>query len=398
MSEVATTPVSEEKIACRICGAQVHAIQLHLRDHHPDVTMEQYKADHPDAPVLSPAAIARIHARTKTASELAASAEISAAEMRMVDTKSSPLYQVFDLGKKCRGAMRADGSPIMVEVAGSTEWDMQIPDVDDRYVFDVDVLKTMLMGMLMKIPTYLWGHAGTGKSTIFEQMYARLHRPIIRIQHTGSTEESHILGQMAADPERGTFFSPGPLPLAMKYGWGYLADEYDFSFPQVLAVYQAVLEGKPLIIKDAPADSEWRVVHPHPNFHFMATGNTNGSGDDSGLYLGTNIQNAANFERFGIVLQMKYMPAKQEAAVVSAQGDIAMADAERLVRFANLVREAFDAKKIGATLGPRVLINAARIGVARASFMTGLQLSFLNRLTPVDKETCSQLAARVVEA
>ena len=397
MTDLTAIANPEEKISCAICHAKVHAIQLHLRDHHPTVTIEQYKADYPDAPLLSEAAIARINARNKTKEELTASAELSAASMKMVETKNLPLYEVFELGKKCKGAMRADGSPIMVEVAGSTEWDMQIPDVDDRYVFDVDVLKTLLMGMVMKIPTYLWGHAGTGKSTIFEQMYARLHRPIIRIQHTGSTEEAHILGQMAADPERGTFFSPGPLPLAMKYGWGYLADEYDFSFPQVLAVYQAVLEGKPLIIKDAPADSEWRVVHPHPNFHFMATGNTNGSGDDSGLYLGTNIQNAANFEHFGIVLQMKYMPAKQEAAVVSSQGNIAMPDAERLVRFANLVREAFDAKKIGATLGPRVLINAARIGVARASFMTGLQLSFLNRLTPVDKETCAQIAARVVE-
>lgn len=396
MSTVSLTP--EDKISCEICGAKVHAIQLHLRDSHPDVTLEKYQSQYPGAPILSAAAAARIEARKKSAAELAASAEISAAEAKLVETENKPLFEVFELGKRCKGSMRHDGTPIMVEVAGSTEWDMQIPDIDGRYVFDVDVLKTLLMGMVMKIPTYLWGHAGTGKSTIFEQMYARLHRPIIRIQHTSSTEEAHIVGQMAADPERGTYFSPGPLPLAMKYGWGYLADEYDFSFPQVLAVYQAVLEGKPLVIKEAPADSEWRVVHPHPNFHFMGTGNTNGSGDDTGLYLGTNIQNAANFERFGIVLQMKYMAAKQESAVVSAQGNIASEDADRLVRFATMVRESFDAKKVGCTLGPRVLINAAKVGVARGSFMTGLQLAFLNRLTPVDKETCSQIAARVLES
>lgn len=113
---------------------------------------------------------------------------------------------------------------------------------------------------------------------------------------------------------------------------------------------------------------------------------------------GTNIQNAANFERFGIVLQMKYMPAKQEAAVVSSQGTLAGCRMRSDFRpLANLGREAFDAKKIGATLGPQVLINAARIGVARASFMTGLQPSGLNRPTPVDKETCAQIAARVVE-
>lgn len=49
----------------------------------------------------------------------------------------------------------------------------------------------------------------------------------------------------------------------MKHGWMYLADEYDFAQPNVLSVYQAVLEGKPLYIKEADAAN--RVIKPHPN-------------------------------------------------------------------------------------------------------------------------------------
>ena len=398
-TEATYTPTADDKIKCEICGASVHAIALHLKEHHKDVTIEQYEATYKDAPLMSPYAAHLLVERRKQKDALSSAAAISAVETKIVETAIKPLYEVFGLGKKCKAAFRErDGEPLMVEVSGSTEWDMQIPEIDECYFFDVEVLKNMLMGIALNIPTYLWGHSGTGKSSMFEQICARTRRPMIRVQHTGSTEEAHIVGQMAADPERGTFFSPGPLPMAMKYGWVYLADEYDFGHPQVMAVYQAVLEGKPLIIKDAPADSEWRIVHPHPHFRIVATGNTNGAGDSSGLYLGTNIQNAANFERFGIVEQLKYMPAKQESLAIAAQASVAADDAEKLVRFANMVREHFDARKIGATLGPRVLINAAKTGVARGSFMKGLHLSFLNRLTPVDKEVCLQIAARVLEA
>lgn len=386
------TAVTDEKIKCELCGAETHAIQIHLKEAHRDVTLAQYQEQFPGAPLMSEFAKARVAAARAEKEERIAPKHVTE---KLPEISKKAMAKVFSLGST-KSAKRADGGDIMIEVLGSSEWDMQIPDIDDNYIFNIDILKTMLMGIALNIPTYLWGHAGTGKSTIIEQISCRTRRPMIRVQHTGSTEESHIIGQMVADMESGTKWSPGPLPLAMKYGFIYLADEYDFAYPQVLAVYQAVLEGKALVIKEAPADSEWRVVHPHPNFRFFATGNTNGSGDTTGLYQGTNMQNAANYERFGIVEEMPYMSAKQEAAVVAAQAGIALDDAEKLVSFASLVRNAFDARQIRATCGPRVLINAGRIAVAKASFLKGLHNAFLNRLSPKDKEICLGLAQRIL--
>lgn len=386
------TAVTDEKIKCELCGAETHAIQIHLKEAHRDVTLAQYQEQFPGAPLMSEFAKARVAAARAEKEERIAPKHVTE---KLPEISKKAMAKVFSLGST-KSAKRADGGDIMIEVLGSSEWDMQIPDIDDNYIFNIDILKTMLMGIALNIPTYLWGHAGTGKSTIIEQISCRTRRPMIRVQHTGSTEESHIIGQMVADMESGTKWSPGPLPLAMKYGFIYLADEYDFAYPQVLAVYQAVLEGKALVIKEAPADSEWRVVHPHPNFRFFATGNTNGSGDTTGLYQGTNMQNAANYERFGIVEEMPYMSAKQEAAVVAAQAGIALDDAEKLVSFASLVRNAFDARQIRATCGPRVLINAGRVAVAKASFLKGLHNAFLNRLSPKDKEICLGLAQRIL--
>ncbi len=172
--------------------------------------------------------------------------------------------------------------------------------------------------------------------------------------------------------------------MAMLNGWVYLADEYDFALPSVLAVYQPVLEGKALVIKEAPAAQ--RIVRPHPNFRFIATGNTNGSGDETGLYQGTNIQNAANYDRFHMVLEIKYMKAALETQILVNQAKIDKADAEKLVDFANRVRESYDGNKISSPISPRTLIAAAQIGLRKGSYRAGISLCFANKLSKVDKE------------
>lgn len=232
----------------------------------------------------------------------------------------------------------------------------------------------------------------THNTTLLEQVCARTQRPMLRVQHTANTEESHILGQWTAKGGE-TRFELGPLPLAMKHGWMYLADEYDFAMPSVLSVYQPVLEGKSLVIKEA--DAENRIIRPHPNFRFVATGNTNGAGDETGLYQGTNIQNAANYDRFAMVIQVLYMKPELEAQVLVNQARIPNEDATRIVDFANRVRESYDGNKISSTISPRTLINAAKIGQRRGSYRAGIGLSFTSKLSRVDREVCDGLAQRV---
>lgn len=232
----------------------------------------------------------------------------------------------------------------------------------------------------------------THNTTIFEQIAALTNRPMLRVQHTANMEEEHIVGGWRLRDGR-THFELGPLALAMKHGWIYMADEYDFGRPEVTSVYQAVLERKPLLIKEA--DPENRLIRPHANFRFVATGNTNGQGDESGLYQGTNLQNAANYERFGIVEKMPYMEPALEVRLISQKANVPMRDAEKLVDFATRIRTEFDGAKIGNPISPRSLIYAAQIGLARMDYGAGLKAAFINRLTSVDRETATQVAQRV---
>ena len=382
------------RIKCAICGAEVHSIQLHLRNDHPDWTIERYQAEHPGQPLLSPMAEAKVR---EVAAKKAAEAPMPAptpiaAALETAGIAKRAFHEIFGIDKKVAGAMNARGEPIPITVLTSTDHPEMVPDVDGGYVYELDNLKNVMLALELNMPLYVWGHAGTGKTTLLEQICARTTRPMLRVQHTVNTEESHVVGQWVA---RGgeTHFELGPLALAMKHGWVYLADEYDFALPSVLAVYQPVLEGKSLVIKEA--DSANRIIRPHPNFRFMATGNTNGCGDETGLYQGTSIQNAANYDRFGMVIQVRYMKPELEQRILVNQAGIDTGDAKKIVDFANRVRESYDGNKISSTISPRTLINAAKLGLRRGSFRTGVGLSFTNKLSRVDREVVDGLAQRI---
>lgn len=411
-------PTQADKIKCEIDGAMVHSIQLHLRSNHPEVSIEDYKTKYPGFPLLSPFAEARVAEQAAAKDRAAKETEINRTPVAMAteapgmnvtslvkpgSVTKQPLHEVFGLGK-VKAAMSSRGEPIPITVLTpptDPESIARINKKNDTYVYEEDELKNLILALELEIPAYIWGHKGTGKSELVEQICARTCRPSIRVQHTINTEESHIIGNWIVKKAVGpngdiipvTEYNLGPLPMAMKYGWLYLADEYDFALPSVTSVYQAVLEGKALVIKDA--DVENRVIEPHPNFRFVATGNTNGSGDETGLYQGTNLQNSANFDRFGMVIHKRYMDKAAETKILEKRLSMTNADAGKLVQFAGLVREAYDGGKISETISPRTLIYAATIGIKRGSFSQGVSLSFINKLCRVDAEAVSGMAQRV---
>lgn len=387
MSEINTG--SGDKIVCKIDGALVHSVELHINKNHADKwTIAGYRETYPDEPVLSELAKSKLKER-----QAARSASDSAELMTKVFGKR-PFHEVFGLGKS-PAAMNSRGEPIMISVQEehTPEAELYMAPLDPNYVFPIDIIKTALLGLEHNMPLYFWGYHGTGKTSAFEQTCARTRRPFVRVQHTINTEEAHILGQYVVR-DGGTHFQLGPLPEAMLNGYVYCADEYDFAMPSVLSVYQPVLEGKPLIIKEAPV--EMRIIRPHPNFRFVATGNTNGGGDETGLYQGTQMQNAANYSRFSITEEVPYMEKKIETAVVASQAKIATEDAEPFIRFAKEVRDSFARGVIGATISPRELIAAAKIGVLRGGdWKTGIRQGFTARLSRVDKVAVDQFATRI---
>lgn len=389
----------DKKITCHIDGARVHSVAQHIRDNYADTwTVEKYKEEFPDEPLMSDAAreyLARKKAAgTKATEGVDAPKNAAGKPSDELIFKRVHFHEQFELGN-IKAAQNPRGEPIAISVQQSYKGDSAsyVPEIDQNFVFDIGLTKNVLIAFELGFTLYLWGMHGTGKTSVLEQVAARLLLPFMRVQHTINTEESHIIGQYVVR-NGSTEFQLGPLPIAMMNGMVYCADEYDFAMPSVLSVYQPVLEGKALIIKDAPP--EYRVIHPHKRFRMCATGNTNGGGDETGLYQGTQLQNAANYSRFAITQEVAYPSPSVEAAIVSNQARIDLADAERMVSFAKEIRESHKAGRLSSTISPREMINAARLGVIRGSdWRAGLDLAFIARQSRVDQQTITQYAQRI---
>lgn len=382
-------------VICHIDGAQVHNVPHYIENNLTDWTVAMYLDVYgEDLPLYSETYLStranRVeNIRTKMMAEVAA---LRPGNTGLGGSKKVDLAEVFGLAPS--KALNKAGKPIQTTVLTDIDPNVAgfVPDIDEEYVFDAAILRDLNLGFELSLNILAWGLHGTGKTSVLEQFCARTGRPMIRIQHTDSTEEAHILGQYTLK-DGSTVFEPGPLAVAMRQGLTYLADEYDFARPNVTAVYQPVLEGKSLVIKEAPP--EWRVVKPHPNFRFAATGNTNGAGDDTGLYQGANIQNAANYSRFGVTLQINYMDAEHEAKVVVEKSNIDPADAKKLVELAGNIRNSFRRGELTATVSPRELINTAIIAYANGGdFGAGFKLAFVNRLSEVDRIACKEAIQR----
>ncbi|HAX2344565.1 TPA: AAA domain-containing protein [Escherichia coli] len=398
-------PDNHDYLVCKWCGKSFHYFKAHVANGHcdgipdsvkgadPDTILKMYTSQFPNEPTLSKKALDAIQAkRAEHKKEIAKPSGNTSnpGYAGTVEYKTDLVAAHELIGVTLKELSSKRGTPLMVSVNVNTPFPEFVPEVRAGYVYgDFELIKDIFMMLELGIPGYLWGHAGTGKSSLPTQLCALLNRPLIRAQHTASMEEAHVTGQILAR-DGSTYFEPGLLALAMKHGWVYLADEYDFAFPQILGVYQPVLEGEALVIKEATP--EWRRITPHERFAFIGTGNTNGSGDETGLYQGTNIQNAANFSRFGIVSNVKYMSKEAEISMLINAG-IVDEYAEKMVKFADIVREGYEEHLISQPIGPRELLLSARIGMMRGDFVTGIERSFINKLP----STSAQAAREVVQ-
>lgn len=275
-----------------------------------------------------------------------------------------------------------------------------IPEIDTNYVFPVEELVSVIVALDDRFckPALIWGFHGSGKTTLAEQACARQNRPAITVQHDVGTEASDVVGNWVLKGKE-TIFEYGPLARAMRDGLVYIADEYDFALPNVLSIYQGVLNGGALFIKNAP--EEMAIVKPHPNFRFIATGNTNGAGDEIGLYQGTQIQNAANYSRFGITIKLDYQKPEVEAQIIKAKNPhLDMTKVDTLITFANQIRTGFRERTLTNTISTRELLNIAKLSFMRASpkkgmnWEYGVSVGFSNRMPEVDRETIKNILAK----
>jgi cobaltochelatase CobS len=283
-------------------------------------------------------------------------------------------------------------------VRGYSRASEHVPQIDTAYRFDPDTTLAILAGFSFGRNVLLQGYHGTGKTSHIEQVAARLNWPCVRINLDGHVSRIDLIGKDAIvirDGKQVTEFVEGMLPWALTRNVALVLDEYDAGRPDVMFVFQRVLESDgALTLLD-----QSRVLRRHPAFRMFATANTVGLGDATGLYQGTQLLNQGQLDRWDIVATLNYLQAPTEIAIVLGKAP-AFDTAEgretvgKMVALAGLTRTAFMDGEISTVMSPRTVIawaqNARIFGDIRHAF----RLTFLNRCDEAERALVAELYQR----
>lgn len=144
-----------------------------------------------------------------------------------------------------------------------------------------------------RLDLFLVGAAGSGKTTVCEQVAEALDLPFYFIPVGLQTTKSDLLGYMNATGD----YVKTHLRQAYEHGGVFLLDEIDAGNPNVLTVINAMLANCKASFPD-------KMIDRHEDFIFIGAGNTYGLGNDR-QYVGRNQLDAATLDRF-VVLNFDY--------------------------------------------------------------------------------------------
>lgn len=151
----------------------------------------------------------------------------------------------------------------------------------------------------MRYNLALVGDAGTGKSTLAEQVAEALGLRFDYLNCSGGVSESRLFGRMTPNLSDGTErYTPALLVDYYRNGGVYALDEMDGLDANVLTAANGMFEAKRWT---APSGE---TIERHPDFLLFGTMNTHGTGA-SRLYTGRSQLDAASLDRW-VILECDY--------------------------------------------------------------------------------------------
>jgi MoxR-like ATPase len=214
-----------------------------------------------------------------------------------------------------------------------------VPSVDPTYVpfgFYKDLVKVLTSKNFY--PTFISGLSGNGKTTMVEQVCAKLKRECLRVNISIETDEDDLIGGNTL-VDGNVVYREGPVLTAMKRGAILILDEIDRGSNKMMCL-QAILEGKPYYNKKTG-----ETIYPATGFNVIATANTKGRGSDDGKFMSAQILDDAFLERFAITVEQEYPSIKIEKKIILNKMEkvnkIDEEFADKLVTWADIIRKTF---------------------------------------------------------
>lgn len=279
------------------------------------------------------------------------------------------------------------------------QWDGEhpnVPQVDSRYIFREKELARVLYAIITDQRAYLHGHTGTGKTTLIEQVAARLGYPVHRLNMDSEVSRMDLIGRDVLNTNdegvQVSKFTDGTLARALSEPCFLIVDEIDFVRPDVAYVMQAALEGDGLRIME---DGD-RYVRKHPNMRIFATGNTVGQGDEHGMYQGARPQSIALLDRFTVWVKVDYLTEQQRSDLVKRHFPMLTDEVHNTIcQYTKEHLAAFKQKDILQPISPRSMLAIAQAAVVLGDVHEALEMSVFDKASEDEAITLRGLVQRV---
>ncbi|MDH5231912.1 MAG: MoxR family ATPase [Gammaproteobacteria bacterium] len=189
-------------------------------------------------------------------------------------------------------------APEHMTVDGNEQTSNRVP-MKIPYVFQKDLTRDVLcwhQHARSSDGLFLFGLPGTGKSSVVSQIANRLNIPVYQKTVYRGMEFADLLGFYIKKGDSMEYL-PGVLELAMGYdgnpGW-LLLDDIDRADPGILSgLHDVFVSG----IVEIPEHGS-TLLKAKDGFRFVATGNSNMQGDNTGMNPSVNRQDLALLDRF----------------------------------------------------------------------------------------------------
>lgn len=253
---VETLNDDEEPIVCMIDNVKVYSSTMYLKEKYPHTwTWDQYVVTYLDAPISFLATAGFIEepsneGKNKKDSSSKCDNQGNSASFfpkqlqryGFVCSETSEtqqnFYGVFQLGN-AKLSFSSGGNPILISTLDDhtdIAFDYLRTSKDD-FVYNVDLLKDIIVGFETNVPICLWGMHITNKTTILQEIADRTDSPFGACITIMNIQKGDVLDQWIVNAGSNCYKSE-PSIIAMINGWAYCADEYDLAIPTASTVYQ----------------------------------------------------------------------------------------------------------------------------------------------------------------